>query len=197
MNKKSVSATILILFLALTFSVIGACFMTFVYKDTKIEFKDIKIVASSGIEVFDDDKMSEKIDKLKLSDMKLGLKPATGEVDAETEIPSTITDEGTSEGYYETVYIKSATAFKVVVKNIKIENEKDKEKAEGERENIFVAIKDKKDSTKSLENNEVEIASFEGNENGQKIVFLFWLGALSGDELVGSKISFDIEFKNA
>ena len=196
MNKKSVSATILILFLALTFSVIGACFMAFVYKDTKIEFKDIKIVASSGIEIFDDDKLSEKIDKLKLSDMKLGLKPATGEVDAETEIPSTITDEGTSEGYYETVYVKSASAFKVVVTNIKIENEKDKEKAEGERENIFVAIKDKKDSTKSLEKNEVEIASFEGNEDGQKIVFLFWLGALSGDELVGSKISFDIEFKN-
>ena len=80
MNKKSVSASILVLFLALVFAVIGACFATFVYKDKKIEFDEIKVVAAEGIEVFDDEKLENKISKLKLSDMKLGLKPATGEL---------------------------------------------------------------------------------------------------------------------
>ena len=192
MSKKSVSATILILFLALTFSVIGACFMTFVYKDTKIEFDDIKVIASNGIQVFDDEKMTNKINELKLSDMKLGLKPATGELDPETKIPSTITDEGTSEGYYETIYVKSSSAFKVVINNIEIDNDKDENKANAQREFIFVAIKGVNDSTKSLEQNEIEIASFDGSGEPQKITFLFWLDALSGEELVGSEISFDI-----
>ena len=192
MSKKSTSATILILFLALTFSVIGACFMTFVYKDTKIEFDDIKVIAVTGIEVFDDEKMTYKINKLKLSDMKLGLKPATGELDPETKIPSTITDEGTSEGYYETIYVKSSSAFKVVINNIEIDNNKDESKANDEREYIFVSIKGVADSTKSLEQNEVQLASFDGAEVPQKLTFLFWLDSLSGEELVGSKISFDI-----
>lgn len=195
MNKKSVSASILVMFCALTFAVIGACFATFVYKDKMIKFDEIKVVSASGIEVFDDEKLTNKVTKLKLSDMKLGLKPATGELDAETEIPSTITDKNGSEGYYETIYVKTSSAFKVVVTNIKIENEENQEKAEKERENIFVAIKDVKDSTKSLENDEIEIASFDGGSDKIELVFLFWLSSLSGDELVGSKISFDIEFR--
>lgn len=195
MNKKSVSASILVMFLALVFAVVGACFSTFVYKDKMIKFQEIKVVAASSIEVFDDEKLENKISKLKLSDMKLGLKPATGDLDEETKIPSTITDKNGSEGYYEKIYVKSSAAFKVSVTNIKIENDKDKEKAEKEREHIFVAIKGTKNSTKPLQEDVVEIATFESSEDAREIVFLFWLDALSGDELVGSKISFDIEFK--
>ncbi|MBR7172578.1 MAG: hypothetical protein IKD36_02165 [Clostridia bacterium] len=195
MNKKSVSASILVMFLALVFAVVGACFAIFVYKDKMIKFQEIKVVAASSIEVFDDEKLENKISKLKLSDMKLGLKPATGDLDEETKIPSTITDKNGSEGYYEKIYVKSSVAFKVLVTNIKIENDKDKEKAEKEREHIFVAIKGTKNSTKPLQEDVVEIATFEGSEDAREIVFLFWLDALSGDELVGSKISFDIEFK--
>ena len=194
MNKKSVSASILVIFLALVFAVIGACFSTFVYKDKMIKFQEIKVIASAGINVFDDDKLENKIEKLNLSDMKLGLKPATGELDEETKIPSTVTDSNGSEGYYEKVYVKSESLFKIVIKNIKIENKGNQEKADKERENIFVAIKGLKDSKKSLEENVVEVATFEGKNETQEIVFLFWLDKLSGDELVGSKISFDIEF---
>ena len=90
MDKKSVSATILVLFLALVFAVVGACFSAFVYQKNIIEFKEIKLMASDNIEIFEDKKYKTKISKMKLSDMKLGLKPATGEIDSETQIPSTI-----------------------------------------------------------------------------------------------------------
>ena len=40
MDKKSVSATILVLFLALVFAVVGACFSAFVYQKNIIEFKE-------------------------------------------------------------------------------------------------------------------------------------------------------------
>ena len=194
MDKKSVSATILVLFLALTFAVIGACFSTFVYQKNIIEFKEIKLIAADGIEIFDDKEYKNKISKMKLSDMKLGLKPATGEVDAETQIPSTITNEGTSEGYYETLFIKADAPYKIVVKDIKIENKNNETQANEERKNIFVSIKDVQNTTKSLEKEEIELVKFESVSEPQELVFLFWLGSLSGEELIGSKISFTLEF---
>ncbi len=195
MNKKSVSASILVMFLALVFAVIGACFSSFVYKDKKIKFEEIKVVAASGISVFEDEEYLKAVSKLKLSEMELGLKPATGEVDAETEIPSTITDEGTSEGYYETLYVKASFAYQIVIKNIDIKNKKDEAKANAERENIFVAIKDMTGSTKSFEGEEVVVATINENFETREFVFLFWLGSLSGEELVGSIITFEIEFR--
>lgn len=195
MNKKSVSASILIMFLALVFAVIGACFSSFVYIDKKIKFEEIKLVAASGISIFEDEEYTKQTSKLKLSDMELGLKPATGELDEETKIPSTITDEGTSEGYYETIYVKSNVPYKIVINNIKIENKKDAEKASGERENIFVAIKDEPDSTKSFEAEEIVVAEISDNYEVREFTFLFWLSSLSGEELVGSTITFNIEFK--
>ena len=78
MNKKSVSTSILIMFLALVFAVIGACFSSFVYVDKKIKFEDIKLVTASGINVFEDEEFTKQTSKLNLSSMELGLKPATG-----------------------------------------------------------------------------------------------------------------------
>lgn len=195
MNKKSVSASILIVFLALVFAVIGICFSSFVYVDKKIKFEEIKLIYASGIKVFEDKEYSKTASKLKLSDMELGLKPATGELDKETEIPSTITDDGTSEGYYETIYVRSSLPYKIVINNIQIENEKDSKKANGERENIFVAIKNIVDSTKSFESEEIVVAEINEDYEEREYTFLFWLGSLSGKELVGSKITFNVELK--
>lgn len=194
MNKKSVSATILILYLALIFSVIGASFSTFVYSKTKVLVSAVNVIATEGVGVFYDEKLTQKADKLKLSSMELGLKPATGEVDSETQIPSTITDQGTSEGYYATVFVKSQVNFGVVIKNIVIESSHDANIILEERKNIFVSIKDVKDSTKSLEENEIELSRFLDSSKIEKITFLIWLGAFASDELEGAKISFDIEF---
>lgn len=195
MNKKSVSASILVMFLALVFAVIGSCFYAFVYQKNIIEFDEIKVVAESGVKVFEDKEFSKELNKLKLSDMKLGLKPATGELDSDTQIPSTITNEGTSEGYYESVYVKANAGYKIIIKDVKIQTSKNKTLAEDERKNIFVAIKDVSNTTKSLEKDEFELVRFESVKETQELVFLFWLDSLSGEELIGSKISFTLEFK--
>jgi len=126
--------------------------------------------------------------------MDVGLKPATGEVDGETKIPSTITDEGTSEGYYSTVYVDASAGFKVVVKDINIDSKHDTLLVKEERKNIFVAIKDVKGSAKSLENDEVELAQFSNTQELDKITFFVWLSSFATDELEGAKISFTIEF---
>lgn len=194
MNKKSVSATILILFLALFFSVVGVCFTVFVYNETKILISDVYLSADSGIVLAYNKDLTDSADKLKLSKMDVGLKPATGDVDADTQIPSTITDEGTSEGYYATIYVKSDANFKVVVKDIKIQSKKDELLVKEERKNIFVSIKDIKNSTNSLEKDNIELALFENSNKTEKLTFYIWLSAFSGEDLEGAKIAFNIQF---
>ena len=194
MEKKSVSATILILFLALFFSVVGSCFSFFVYKYSRTLVEKVGLVADASIGVFSDEKLSKKINELKLSDMELGLKPATGEVDKESQVPSTIVDDGTSEGYYSTVYVKSSGNFRISVNNITIKSDHDETLISEEKKNIFIAVKDLKNSVKTLENNGVEICRYSDVSKPLKITFLIWLGSLASDELEGAKISFDINF---
>lgn len=195
MEKKSVSATILVIYLTLIFSVVGVCFSSFVFPYTKIEVETVALTASVGIEIFEDKDLTKKAEKLKLSNMDLGLKPATGELDAESGIPSTITNEGSSEGYYAEVYLKATGNCKVVIKNIKIETERNQIEAEEERKSVFVSIMDVKNTTKSLEEDEVELVVFENLTEPKKLVFLIWLDSLAGEELEGAKISFDIDFQ--
>ena len=194
MEKKSVSATILVLFLALTFSVIGICFSVFVYPKTKIIIENIDI-SSEKVQVFSDKELTNKATTLKLSNMDLGLKPATGKLDQETQIPSSITDKGTSEGYYSTIYVPKKQNFKVSVVDVVIETDKNQEEADYERKNIFVAIKDVANTTKSIENETTEIAKFENVNEDLKLTFFFWLSSLASDKLVGAKISFTLKFE--
>lgn len=193
MEKKSVAATILVIFSSLLFAVIGACFTAFIYSDTKTVVKSVAVV-SNGVEVFSDKDLKQKATALKLSEMELGLKPATGKIDQETLVPSTITDEGTSEGYYASVFVPAGSKFSVKVQGVKIETKLNKTEAEEERKNIYVSVKDVKNSTKTLEKDEFEIAKFENITETKKLTFLIWLGALSGEELAGAKISFELVF---
>ncbi len=194
MEKKSVSATFLVIFLALTFSVIGICFSVYVYQDTKIVIENITI-STTGISVYSDKDLQNSATSLNLSNMDLGLKPATGELDSETQIPSTITDEGTSEGYYATVYVPAGVNFKITITNVVIDTKENEIEANNERKNIFISIKDIENSTKSIEEEVTEIATFSNVTETQKLTFLIWLGSLAGDELVGSKISFTLNFE--
>lgn len=194
MNKKSVAASVLVIFMAIVFSVIGICFSYFEYAERKIIVSEVKVVAAEGITVYEDKDLKNKAENLKLSDMTIGLKPATGELDQETQIPSTINDEGTSEGYYATVFVKTSSNYKILVKNVKIESDKDETEIKEQRKNIFIAIKDVKNSTKSIEKDETEIAAFEDVSETQKLTFYIWLSSLSDDVLEGAKISFTLDF---
>ncbi len=196
MNKKSVAATTVVLFASLVFTVIGVCFSSFVYKDTRILISEVSLASSNGISLYQDKNLTKKATKLVLSDMELGLKPATGEVDAENKIPSTINDQGTSEGYYSTIYVESDVDFKVIVKNIQIKSDKNALDIKKERENIFISIKDLSNSTKSLENEITEIALFQDVSETQKLTFYIWLGAHADKILEGAKISFEISFES-
>jgi len=196
MKKNSVSASLLILYLAGLFAVVGSCFYTFVFKGKQIKLESVSVVAASGISVYNDKEKKQKSTSLELSDMEIGLKPATGDLDKETQIPSTINDEGTSEGYYATIFVDSSKNYKVVIKNIKIESDKDELLVKDERKNIFVAIKDIEGTTTDLDKDEIVLVTFSDVTETQQLTFLFWLGSLAGEDLQGAKISFELSFES-
>ena len=172
MEKKSVSATVLVIFLSVFFAVIGICFSMFEYKDKKIVIENVRVTKAEGLEVFSDEKLERPAESLELSELEHGLKPATGELDADTQIPSTIDSTGKSEGYYSTVYLKAGKSCKIVVKDVVIETKKDKTLVDEQRKNLFVAIEGIKESTKSLEDDEVLLATLDKVEENTKLTFL-------------------------
>lgn len=195
MNKKSVSATILILFMALFFAVVGTCFYTFVYDKTRTLVSAVGVLSDEQIQIYSDEKLKKPVSKLKLSNMDIGLKPATGEVDSETQIPSTIDDKGTSEGYYSTIYVVAKGRFRIQLSNISIQSDHDEKLIDEEKKNIFVGIMDLKNSVKTLENDGVEICRYTAvTSEPIKLTFLIWLGGLASDELEGARISFELKF---
>lgn len=195
MEKKSVSASLLIFYLTGLFAVVGSCFYTFVFKERQIKVEKVIVTANSQIKLYDNEEKTQETIELKLSNMEQGIRPATGKLNQETQIPSTINDEGTSEGYYATVYVDTTVNYKIMVKNIKIDSTKAELEVKEERKNIFLAIKDIQNTTKTLEKDEFEIVKFENISDIQKLTFFIWIGALTDDVLQGAKISFELSFE--
>lgn len=170
--------------------------MNFVYEDTKIVIKDPTITVASGVLVYNaKDDTKTPLTKLEFSDMTLGLKPVTGESDAETNIPSTVTDKNGSEGVYSKIKITAAAGLKIVVKNIVIDSPEDPADIAEERENLFVAIKDVPDSAYNLKEDVITLATFSDAQEDAEYTFLFWLDGKAGDILKGCTICFEISFE--
>lgn len=193
MERKSVSATILVLYLAGLFAVIGSCFYAFIFKENQIKIESV-FIETHGVAVYQDKDKNEEAKELNLSNMEVGIRPATGKLDKETQIPSTISADDTSEGYFASVYVDFGIDYKIVLKNIKIENDKHELDKKEQRKNIFIAIENINNTTKSLEEDEITIVTFKDVESMQKLTFLIWLGSFADDDLKGSKISFVIDF---
>ena len=195
MDKKSVSASLLIVYLASLFALVGSCFYAFVFKDKQIKVESVNILTVEGVSVFNDKDKKEQSTSLNLSNMELGIRPATGEINQETQVPSTINDTNTSEGYYAKVFVDSNKNYKIIIKDIKVKTQKNEIDAKEQLKNVFISLKDIKNTTKALEEDEFELVNFQDVSETQELVFLIWLGALADDVLQGAKISFSLSFE--
>ena len=195
MDRKNVAMTVTTILCALTFIIIGSCFSAFIYKNEVIKVENPKVVKAQNIEVFSSDG-DKVVEKLELSKMKLGLKPATGEEDAVTSIPTTVTDKQGSEGQYAKFKLFAPSGASIYITNVVIENKKEKaDVIAAERENIKVAIKEIDKSSKSLAEEKVFLGSVEANEERMEYTFLIWLSGKVSDKLESSTISFNISFE--
>ena len=193
MERENLAKTISIILSTLFFIVIGSCFSAFLYKNEMVEVENPKVYLSDGMQVFNasGDKI---IDSLELSKMPLGLKPVTGEEDADTNIPATVTDKQGSEGLYAKFRVFIPDGAVVKIKDIKFESTQNKDDIERERDNVFVAVKEIDESAHSLETSEVILGNLPPSDERQSLTFYIWLSAKTGTVFKSVNISFNIYF---
>ena len=194
MKRENIAKTVAILLSTLFFIVIGSCFSAFLYKYEMVEVENPKLYLSDGMQIFNavGDKV---IESLEFSKMTLGLKPATGEEDAVTNIPTTVNDRQGSEGLYAKSKVFLPSGAVVKIKNIRFDTTENQEEIQSERDNVFVAIKEVEDSASSLENEVVTLGTMPSSDERQDCTFYVWLSAKTGDTFKSVKIFFDIYFE--
>ena len=188
-KKKSIAVCMASILSILLFAVIGSSFMAFKYKDEKVVVKNVNIVYPDGVIVTNLN--DESINQLEFSEIKLGLKPVTGELDLETKIPVTVTDKNGSEGIYTKFKIKTNSKLNIKIKNLQVVGN-EKLEIEKERKNIWLSIKEIDNSTKNFEDSSVTLGSVDVTENSVEYTLLFWLSSVASEDFESSIISFDV-----
>ena len=188
-KKKSLAVCVTAILYIMLFAVIGSCFMAFKYEDEKVKVLDPNLIVSTGVSVTD--ASNKNINKLEFSEVKLGLKPVTGELDHETKVPVTVTDQNGSEGIFAKFTVTTSDNKSIKIKNLKITGN-DKLEIDKERKNIWVALKDVEDSAKNLEDSEVVLGSIENASDGREYTLLFWLSSVASENFEMTTISFDV-----
>lgn len=195
MNKKNIATTIVLILCTVLFTVVGSTFMNFIYPSKKITVKNPKVVAANSILVFSsDDQNKTQLNELEFNSIALGLKPATGELDSQTGIPSTITDKQGTEGLYAAFSVSAPAGLNIVVKNINIGSSLSSEELQHERENMYVALKDQDHSAQNLDGEEVVLITEPLSVENKEYTIFFWLGSIASEKLEGSTISFELHF---
>lgn len=194
MNKNNTAITITTILCALFFIVVGSCFSAFLYEDEIVKVEKVNVVVSEGVQVFDKDGKKE-IEKLELSTMKLGLKPATGEEDATTKIPTTVHEKQGTEGVFAKFKVKAKNGTKIFVTNIKFSGKVSEKVIEEERENVMVSISQISESTNSLKEEKVLLGEISGSEECVDLTLFVWLSASISDKFNSETISFDLLFE--
>ena len=194
MNKTNFAKTATTILCAMLFIVIGSCFSAFLYKKEIVKVEDPKLVIEEGISVFNA-KGDKAIEKFQLSQMNLGLKPATGEEDPESNIPTTVHDRKGSEGQFAKFKLYAPEGCSIYMSNIKITSDLEESKIKEERKNIMVAISQIKESAVSLEQDKVLVAKTSATNERVEYTFLVWLSSKISEEFDSTTISFDVLFE--
>ncbi len=194
MNKNNTAITVTTILCALFFIVVGSCFSAFLYEDEIVKVEKVNVIASEGVQVFDKDGKKE-IEKLELSTLKLGLKPATGEEDATTKIPTTVHEKQGTEGVFAKFKVNAKNGAKIFVTNIKFSGKVSEKVIEEERENVMVSISQISESTNSLKKEKVLLGEISGSEESVDLTLFVWLSASISDKFNSETISFDLLFE--
>lgn len=180
MDKKNIATTISGLLILIFIIVIGATLSAFKVDRLKVEVKSIRVEAEDGIFVMDE--KGNAINELKVKSSKVGVRPATGEEDSSTHIPSTINDSVGTEGAYATFKIKSDKSYKIVLLDCKLTEGED-----DNLENVRIAIMDKK--SESIKGNELgAVLTVDEAYEPKETVVVVWLDADTTKSIASSDI---------
>lgn len=188
MEKKTIATTVAGLLILALIICVGATLSAFKVQKEKVEVKAIAITTSDGISV--KNKKGEDITELKVISSGLGVRPATGEEDNTTQVPSTINDNIGSEGAYAVCYINSDSEWCIRLSSCTL--------TAGEEENldnIRIAVLDKK--SEAIKGSEAGKCLTKGEPTKNKeVTVVVWLDADAKKSIASADIKIQLEVVN-
>ena len=189
MDKKTV-ATMLLCYLILIFLItVGATVSTFGVEPKKVEVKKIEIISEAGITIKSD--KDKEMTELEVKSSSVGVRPATGEEDSITSIPTTVNDQVGTEGAYASFKLSSSENWKIVLKSCSLTKGEDQN-----LENVRVAIMEK--DAEAKKGTDVGAVLYKGEAVKDKcLVVVVWLDKDATKSIVGADIFIQIEVVKA
>lgn len=189
MDKKTVATTILCFIILIFFVMVGATISTYGVEPKKVEVKKITLVCDDGITVRDAN--MNVVEELSVKSSAVGVRPATGEEDSITSIPTTVNDQVGTEGAYATFKLASNQSWKIILDNCSLTTGE-----EENLENVRVAIMEK--DAKAIKGSEIGSVLYSGDAVEDKcFVVVVWLDKDTTNSIVGADISLKLKFIKA
>lgn len=185
MNKKTVAIFVLIGLIIVFIISIGATFSAYKVAKDKVEVSSIKIISADGIRITDKDGVV--ISDLEVKSSEVGVRPATGEEDSATSIPTTVNDGVGTEGAYACFKLSSDSNWEIRLVSVDLSCGE-----EENLENVRVAIME--EENKPVSGKDVGFVLAKGEVvNEKEIVVVVWLDKDTTKSIKGAQISVEIE----
>lgn len=190
MERRDIGYVLAYAFAFIFVAIIGISFSVFVDKKQQVEVRAISVVSDGNVVLVDlshKNKESTSL-KLKVNSPKVGTKPVSGELDTQTDIPYTVSDQVGSEGAYAKFGVISGQKFGVFLKSVSGVPQE-------ELENVKIAVDGSEKKPHSALDVGKLIEEKDGSDKTKKFTVLVWLDQHAGKKLVGSKIEIELEVR--
>ena len=185
MEKKTIAITILLCLTLIFIVATGATISAFKVAKERVEVERISIFAQDGIVVVNNE--GQIVTDLEVKSASVGVRPATGEQDPSTSIPTTVNDAVGTEGAYACFKITSSKPYKIVLKSCSFENG-----YEENLRNVRLGIMEQKNEP--VGGNNVGAVLTKGESAREKeMVIVVWLDSDTKKSIAGSKIKIELE----
>ena len=187
MERRDVGYLVAYVLSFVFFAVVGISFSTFKDKKQQVEVRSIVVKSEEGIVVRSGNQEGLNL-SLIVHSPKVGTKPASGELDTQTDIPYTVTSQVGSEGAYAKFEVQSARPYKIVLAAANgIPNE--------ELKNVKISIDGSEKRPFSAQN--LGEAIYEGKGEQKSFTILVWLDGHTSNKIIGSKIDIELGIESA
>lgn len=191
MDKRNIGMFLGYLFSFVFIAVIGMSFSAFVDKKQQVVVEAVFFVNAEGIVAQKNGETGgDSASKIKFKSSKIGVKPVSGELDTQTDIPYTVTSKIGSEGAFAKFQILSSKNWELVLQGSEGVSEK-------ELENVMVSVEDTKVKAISLADIGGLLAKGEAKVRPQKFVIMVWLDQHVGKDIIASKINIHVALREA
>lgn len=183
MERRDISYAIAYFLTFVFAAIIGISFSVFVDKNQRVEVSAITIHNPDGLPISSGKKSGEEI-SLKVYSPKVGAKPVSGELDTQTDIPYTVSDQVGSEGAYAKFKIKTDKEYKVVLNSVSGIPQED-------LDNVKISLRGSEKKAFAAKDIGQTVLVKKGDSKDQTLTVLVWLDQHVSKKIVGGKISLE------